>query len=329
MQKDKQHSEEELLITRFLSSEATNKERDEVIDLLGNNAEFKELYFSILQGQQDADSLLFFESINEDKAFAEICKKANISFEPKAKSSSKIIKLMLQIAAVLLIGAFITYQFTKKPEQISISATNHILAENELPDGSTISLNKKSTIEFTEHFGLKNRNLLLTGEAYFSVKPGDDLPFIIDCKELTIEVIGTEFYVENYEYSDKVMVYVKTGKVKIYDDAQVEILNSGDKLEYDRNTKIFHKKQEGQTSNSGAWLNKTLFFEDCPIQDVINQINKFYGVDIAIEIQNADNCRLSATFNNTSLENALEMICLSLGLTLVNKTPITLKGTGC
>ncbi|MBK7131283.1 MAG: FecR domain-containing protein [Bacteroidales bacterium] len=86
-----------------------------------------------------------------------------------------------------------------------------------LPDGSKISLNRNSQLTYRENFGKKNRNVKLTGEAFFEIAPDASKPFIIDAGKADVRVVGTSFNVITNNTESEVEVYVKTGKVILSD----------------------------------------------------------------------------------------------------------------
>jgi len=69
----------------------------------------------------------------------------------------------------------------------------------ELPDGTEVTLNSKTTLKHKRFFWKANRQVNLTGEAYFSVIKGDD--FKVKTHSGTVSVLGTQFNVKARESS--------------------------------------------------------------------------------------------------------------------------------
>jgi len=81
-----------------------------------------------------------------------------------------------------------------------------------LPDGTSIMLEPQSELKLAKDFGSKARNVSFTGKAFFSVAKNKDLPFVIDAKGFKVQVLGTQFILDQKENNK---VYLKEGKVKV------------------------------------------------------------------------------------------------------------------
>ncbi|WP_461634191.1 FecR family protein [Labilibaculum euxinus] len=325
------HTENELLISRFLSNHASEAEKQKVINLLQTDDQFKEVFLDMQQTVKTVDALLFYESIDEEKALKQIYSKANIKEENTVKPKSAIqLRRVLKIAGIIILGAILTFLIQDKPKQILLSSTNSILSEKLMPDSSIVTLNKNSSLQYSNKYGIKNRTVKLNGEAFFFVRKNTRLPFIVDCSGLFVEVTGTSFSISNCMNSKQINVYVTSGQVKVYDKkGKLEILNPGDMIVYNKTNKTLNKPHAEKNSNINSWLTQTLAFDDCPLQQVINDINNHYKVHIQLDVKNIENCRLSANFEKSSLESVLKIICLSFNLELINDGTLTLKGDGC
>ena len=84
-----------------------------------------------------------------------------------------------------------------------------------MPDGSRIFLNRNSEFSYRSNFGDRNRNVTLTGEAFFEIAPDAAKPFIIDAGNARVKVVGTSFNVITNNSRSAVEVFVKTGKVML------------------------------------------------------------------------------------------------------------------
>ncbi|WP_315814783.1 FecR family protein [Paraflavitalea speifideaquila] len=84
-----------------------------------------------------------------------------------------------------------------------------------LPDGSVVTLRSNSSITLTHHFNTANRELTLSGEAFFDVTHQQNRPFIVHAKELKIEVLGTAFNVSAYPANAHTETALFRGKVVV------------------------------------------------------------------------------------------------------------------
>lgn len=81
-----------------------------------------------------------------------------------------------------------------------------------LSDGTIITLEPQSELKLAKDFGSKTRNVSFTGKAFFSVAKNKKLPFIVDAKGFKVQVLGTQFILDQKENNK---VYLKEGKVKV------------------------------------------------------------------------------------------------------------------
>lgn len=82
----------------------------------------------------------------------------------------------------------------------------------ELPDGSRVRLEEGTVLKVAAGFP-ENRRVTLTGNAFFAVAKQDGNPFEVACNELSIRVLGTEFYVREQDRKAEVTLY--TGSVEV------------------------------------------------------------------------------------------------------------------
>src|ERR1700730_1758658 len=62
-----------------------------------------------------------------------------------------------------------------------------------LPDGSTVLLNKNSSLEYPENFNGNTREVTLIGEGYFDIQHNLEKSFIVQAGNVQTTVLGTAF----------------------------------------------------------------------------------------------------------------------------------------
>src|SRR5690606_9914983 len=88
----------------------------------------------------------------------------------------------------------------------------NLAKEVELPDGSVVWLNKGAKLSYLKGFkNFYDREVNLSGEAFFDVKPNAEKPFIIETANTATRVLGTSFNVKTN--GENVAVSVFSGKV--------------------------------------------------------------------------------------------------------------------
>ncbi|WP_027385762.1 FecR family protein [Chryseobacterium gregarium] len=124
----------------------------------------------------------------------------------------------LAVAAVLLpLFTIMGLYFIENEESFTnhkelVFKTSEVKKEFVLSDGSKIILEPQSKLTLATDFGSKTRTVSFTGKAFFNVAKNKNLPFIVDAKGFKVQVLGTQFTLDQKQ-SNK--VYLKEGKVKV------------------------------------------------------------------------------------------------------------------
>ena len=84
-----------------------------------------------------------------------------------------------------------------------------------LPDGSKVWLNASSSLHFPTVFNGNERNVDLTGEAYFEIAKNKEKPFHVNVNGYQVEVLGTHFDVNAYADEGAIRTSLLEGSVKI------------------------------------------------------------------------------------------------------------------
>lgn len=179
-----------------------------------------------------------------------------------------------------------------------------------LRDGTVVKLNADSRIWYSPTFGeLGKREVSLVGEAFFEVARDTLHPFNVRTGEVTTTVLGTSFNVEAYDPNQVVKVAVVTGKVEVQqiEKSQTPIyLQSNEQIEYSiqENTKV-----KGQFDHEEvlSWKEGILYFKNDSFSEVIEKLERWYGVDIDVKKQQIED-GFSGSYSNRSLKSVLEGI---------------------
>ncbi|HEV2353174.1 MAG TPA: FecR domain-containing protein [Puia sp.] len=100
-----------------------------------------------------------------------------------------------------------------------------------LPDGSKVFLNAGSTLTYPPRFAGSERQVELTGDAFFDVKPGANTVFRVKIRYGEVEVLGTYFEIAAYGDEQASLTTVIEGAIKVTSGGQTEILRPGDQAE--------------------------------------------------------------------------------------------------
>jgi ferric-dicitrate binding protein FerR (iron transport regulator) len=273
---------------------------------------------------------------SEWKRFEEatLTEKGKIRTLPSKKSVKFLrINRYVSIAAVFLVLAISSWVLVKNvfPDNGGSLFASTSMVEAKLPDGTLVSLNSDSRIDF-ESFKGSERNVKLVGEAWFEVAHNAEKPFVVTTGDLQIKVLGTAFYVNARKLASKMELVLMRGRVAIYykdNPDEFVILEPGEKVEVaGDHGKIIKKRNEDE--NFLAWKTKKLVFKDRTLTEAITLINKVYNSNLMLGNEKVGRCRISAEFDNQSLSAILNVLEVTLGVKVVqNGNQLIIKGTGC
>nr|WP_262899652.1 FecR family protein [Chryseosolibacter histidini] len=207
-------------------------------------------------------------------------------------------------------------------------ATNQKSEADTLPDGSGVYLNKETQLAYTFDKKKKAHVVKLKGEAYFNIQHNDDKTFIIDVDGVMIKDIGTSFNVKAYPESNTVEVVVEEGEVMFYTEKDSGLyLRAGGKGVYNKVSKTFTVEQADP--NVTAYKTRFFIFSDTDLATVVNELNEVYNKKIVVG-SHLEQCRLTVSFNNETIEEIANVIAETLGLTTkISGNDIVLEGKGC
>ena len=241
-------------------------------------------------------------------------------------SKSRSTSFYLKVAASISLLAVFTYLFIgfyNQPNTLQIASGETAINVN-FPDGSFSKLGSNGLITYPEEFG-ETRSVTLEGEAYFDIKESD-VPFIISVNDINVRVLGTAFNVNSR--GDEVRVNVERGLVAIEkNDKQVKISKGQEGIFNKRTYEIVIDTTPNP--NAHSWRTGTFVFNQTPLEDALNDLEKFYGVSFKISGQLKE-CRITANFDNAPLEDVLKVFETILSVTIIQeKSEVRLKGKGC
>ncbi|MDR6759842.1 ferric-dicitrate binding protein FerR (iron transport regulator) [Flavobacterium sp. 2755] len=257
------------------------------------------------------DSLLIAaenKTIDEDAAWKRLQNRIHDK-EVKVLTPKKSSVYWLRIAASILLISTLgwlgySYFENKSNTLIQIYASNSTLNDT-LPDGTTVTLNKNSSLSYASKFKGKTRPVTLKGEAFFNVSPNKTKPFIITINDVTVQVVGTSFNVKNK--NGKTTVDVETGIVKVSKNKDQVELRHGEKVVIaDKNSELLKSTSKGRLYN--YYRNKELVCDETPLQDLVEALNEIYDVNIIIKNPSLKEKPLTTVFKDQSLDQVLEVI---------------------
>jgi ferric-dicitrate binding protein FerR (iron transport regulator) len=203
-----------------------------------------------------------------------------------------------------------------------------------LPDGSQVWLNAESKLVYHQDFGQLNREVYLSGEAFFDVERNPDLPFIIQLDNSHIQVLGTSFNVRSYDDDEIVETSVVTGEVMFVEkilgetNGSIHYITPNHKLAFSKRTGHIEKIEVDSQENM-AWTQGRFIFKNATWAEIAKTLERTFNTDIEFENESIKNCHITATFNEKTLKEILEMIAMTQEFDYEIDQGVMIKGQGC
>ena len=185
-----------------------------------------------------------------------------------------------------------------------------------LPDGSLVSMNANSTIRYSRFgFGKANREVLLTGEADFTVTRVGSRPFIVTTGHgLNVVVLGTRFTV--YARAAQERVVLRQGKVQLtyLEEQKGEklILQPGDLFTGGKgSSKVEHI---ANPENLSAWKDHEFLFDGTSLRDIAGMIRDNFGLSVQFGQPAMAERRITGSFHADTVAELLDVIAQLLNI---------------
>jgi transmembrane sensor len=148
-----------------------------------------------------------------------------------------------------------------------------------LPDKTIVWLNSASSIKYPLQFDGDHRSVEITGEVYFEVRHNTKIPFQVKAGKQLVEDIGTTFNI-NASSEGIVSTTLIEGSASIQFNDRKEIIKPGEKAvsSGDRNELIID--QHANMEKVMAWKNGLFYFQNTPLQNVMEQLSNWYNVQV-------------------------------------------------
>ena len=221
-------------------------------------------------------------------------------------------------AAAILVVAFTSFYFFNKhaitEDMLFVQAGNNETREIQLVDSSVVILNAGSSLQYSTQFEEKAvREVFLKGNAFFKVKKEvSKKQFIVHAGILNVAVLGTKFNVNARSAATEVVLTSGSVKLGIDKKAGTEVLmQPGDKVVFDSLNGTL-KKIKTDTQLYSAWTDGKWNFRQTSLEDIMELVKTYYGVDIIFKNEKAKLLKMSAVIPVNSLQMLLPVVAKTL-----------------
>jgi transmembrane sensor len=336
-------------IYRFLAGIATPEESENLISWLKESQENRLQYFRLKRiwletrpCNQDNDSLedswgrLQLRHSLQTKT----AEKADNRFRINPRRFSAAASIIILIGISLFMGNKIRimsdHPRTTHEIYVPLGSRSNVI----LPDGTNVWLSADSKLSWDSDFVNDNRNVSLTGEAFFDVVSDNSL-FTVTTRDVKIKVLGTQFNVKSYPDEPITETTLVTGEIEIavIDErlrSRPVLLTPNQKLTYSTNARPAdipedeaREKVPGETAQALpsrpslqlahissvdeyiSWKDGRLVFRSEPLKDMARKLERYYNVEITFNDESIKEVRYTGTLEDVTIVEVLRAIASS------------------
>jgi ferric-dicitrate binding protein FerR (iron transport regulator) len=169
-----------------------------------------------------------------------------------------------------------------------------------------------------------DRQLQLTGEAYFEVAKDEHHPLTVSTSLLHIKVLGTKFNLKAFEGDDEVQATLYEGAIaaNTHDQsfAQDFFLKPGEQLTYEKGKTLTISAVSEQDATD--WKNGIFRFKKQTLQDIAHSLERSFNVEITIADTKLAQEKFTCEFKNE--ENLIDILNI---LKKTKKLDYSIKGS--
>jgi len=181
------------------------------------------------------------------------------------------------IFCMFLAGGYLYYN-RNAIQMIEVSVAYGESKQIVLPDSSQVWLNAGTRLKYPGTFKGNNRNVILDGEAYFSVTRKESNPFIVQAGDVMVKVLGTQFNVKAYSTDSRIITTLSSGKVEITTPQNSPcLLQPNEQLIYDTRTASL-TLSETLLGQGDSWVNGQLVFSNNSVNEILNTLERRFNV---------------------------------------------------
>jgi transmembrane sensor len=312
------------LLGKKLADEISMEEHKEFMLLLEGNAAYRQEYKSL-------SSYFQSEEAEEEEAMP-LFEKIKARIESPESVEVPVSKNRLgnwyRIAAILAlcICSFGGYQLYNKriSSQVEtalvwkeINTPSRLTSKITLADGTIVTLNSETQLKYPAAFKGDQREVYLSGEAFFDVKKDAQHPFIIHTDKINIKVLGTTFDVKAYKNDPHTEATLITGAIQVSMNDLPEkqiLLKPSEKFSLQHQAKnaadapLYSIIPLNDTETS--WMNHKLVFKNETFDVLANSLSRWYGIQLIFKNESLKNSRFTGFFEKENISQALKALQL-------------------
>ena len=192
--------------------------------------------------------------------------------------------------------------------------TGSSISSFELPDGSRITLDKESRLEYDGDFGRDERNVRLVGKGFFEVEKMPDKRFVVEMGDVQVSVLGTTFDASNRTEEGIVSASLVEGSVAFRAGNQNLRLTPSRRAVYHVGSGEI-TVSEFDPEITTAWKDNLFRYKSLTLEEVLEQLSARYDVRIITDAGDVGRTRFSGALETRlSVEQALDIVSRQTGM---------------
>lgn len=225
----------------------------------------------------------------------------------------------------------LSYQAASNPEKTEMHTltvpkgkTFHL----KLEDGSSVTLNAESSLTYPSHFNGMNREVSLSGEAYFEVARDSSRPFKVASEALQVAVLGTEFNLRSYpgEATHSASLFEGKVLVQIRNNANSSLeLDPGHGVTFNSATGSFTQNLVSR-NREASWINGELTMQEASAAELFRELERRFAISIDNQYPEMNARHFSGTFNikGKKIDDILNLIRLDTDFRFTRKGSVVI-----
>jgi transmembrane sensor len=327
------------IVIKDLAGDSTPEEGQELQHIMSEDTVFARQYelFRMYWAQNHhdhIDSRRLFSNVQT--RISELEKEAGTQvIEPlmtPVRGKGRLVWMSGVAAAVALLITAGAYYYTSMHEPLVAKFTSK--GEKStfmMEDGTRVTLNADSKLEYAANFPQDSREVYLTGEAFFDVHSDAQKPFIIHTNKMDIKVLGTAFNVKSYPNETSTEATLLKGAIEVTvadNPSEKIILKPSQKLvvnNYDSTKKrsvalkdvvpalttMTYFQQKDTVIMETSWLQNKLVFQDEDFETLARRMERWYNISIRFNKTGMKQLRFTGILEGETVAEAFSALHLT------------------
>ena len=258
-------------------------------------------------------------SIDPEREFRKLQRRIAAGSESRRSGMLRLLATRMgryaSMAAMLAVGLFCGWALSgpRAAERFAF-ITGSSISSFELPDGSRITLDKESRLEYDGDFGRDERNVRLVGKGFFEVEKMPDKRFVVEMGDVQVSVLGTTFDASNRTEEGIVSASLVEGSVAFRAGNQNLRLTPSRRAVYHVGSGEI-TVSEFDPEITTAWKDNLFRYKSLTLEELLEQLSARYDVRIITDAGDVGRTRFSGALESRlSVEQALDIVSRQTGM---------------